>query len=92
LLNASNTLDTIPTFYLRSLVGWFGLQTDRKLALDALNFAATKEDIHSVFAALVLLGYWDLISSLAGWQADEADMISHFETVLKPYDLHNILN
>jgi len=70
----------------RSLIGWFGLQSDRQLALQALTFAASKEGVHSVFASIALLGYWDFVSSLSGWQADETGMLSRFETVLEPLE------
>jgi len=66
------------------LIGWFGLQSDRRLALQALTFAASKEGVHSVFASIALLGYWDFVFSLSGWQADEAGILSRFETVLEP--------
>jgi hypothetical protein len=71
-------------FQLRSLVGWFGLQTDRQLALQALAFAATKEDVHSVFASITLMQYWDVVLALSGWQAEEAEIIKRFQGVLEP--------
>lgn len=42
----------------RGLVGFFGFKHDRKLALKALSLAATKEDVHGVFAGSVnMFGY-----------------------------------
>jgi hypothetical protein len=34
----------------RNVVGWFGFQHDRKLALHALAVGAAREDVHGVFA------------------------------------------
>jgi hypothetical protein len=34
----------------RSVVGFFGFQHDRKLALKALAFSASRNDVHSTFA------------------------------------------
>lgn len=36
--------------YLRNVVGLFGFQHNRKLALQALAVSAAKKDVHSVFA------------------------------------------
>ena len=35
------------------MVGFFGFKHDRKLALKALSLAASKEDVHGVFAGSV---------------------------------------
>ena len=35
---------------LRGVVGFFGFNSDRRVALQALAVAATKDDIHAVFA------------------------------------------
>jgi len=68
----------------RSVIGWFGFKTDRKLALRALAVAAAKQDVHSVFAALTLMTYYGMILLLSGWQADEMRMIRQYEAVLEP--------
>ena len=68
----------------RSVIGWFGFKTDRKLALRALAVAATKQDVHSVFAALTLMTYYGMILLLSGWQADETQMIRQYEAILEP--------
>ena len=38
----------------RSVVGFFGYDYDRKLALQALAVSAAKSDVHSVFAGYVV--------------------------------------
>ena len=73
-----------PLNFQRNLVGWFGLQTDRQLALRALVFAASKGDFHSVFASITLMSYWDIVLALSGWQADEVQTLERFKTVLEP--------
>ncbi|KAF6748312.1 hypothetical protein DFP72DRAFT_1174376 [Ephemerocybe angulata] len=59
----------------QGLVGMFGFQHDRALALRALALSATKKDVHGVFAGLVLVTYYGDVLLCSGWQADEAYMI-----------------
>lgn len=46
-----------PGSYIRSrgIVGFFGFNSDRRLALHALGVAATKDDSHAVFAGLIII-------------------------------------
>jgi hypothetical protein len=48
--NRRPLLIVLPT---RGLVNFFGFKHDRKQALKALSLAATKEDVHGVFAGSV---------------------------------------
>jgi hypothetical protein len=72
------------TVFRRSLVGWFGLQSDRQLAFKALDFTASKEGIHSVFAAIILMEYWSTVLALIGWMAEESKILERYKAILEP--------
>ncbi|KIO27128.1 hypothetical protein M407DRAFT_73614 [Tulasnella calospora MUT 4182] len=67
----------------KRLVGFFGYQSDRRLGLQALSVAATGKDIHSNFAALTILTYEGLKLLLAGYQANEKDLIERLSRMLE---------
>ncbi|KAK0442051.1 outer membrane protein Iml2/Tetratricopeptide repeat protein 39 [Desarmillaria tabescens] len=63
---------------IQGVVGFFGFKHDRKLALQALAVSAAKTDVHSVFAALVLMTYHGVVLLLSGYQADEAHILKQY--------------
>ncbi|KAG8934191.1 hypothetical protein FRC01_004524 [Tulasnella sp. 417] len=78
----------------KRLVGLFGYQSDRRLGMHALSVAATGKDIHSNFAAsvqachhptllLTILTYEGLKLLLAGYQANERDLIDRLSRMLE---------
>lgn len=44
-----------PHVWSRGVVGLFGFNSDRRLALKALAVAATKDDVHAVFAGSIFM-------------------------------------
>ncbi|KAG1756842.1 outer membrane protein Iml2/Tetratricopeptide repeat protein 39 [Suillus paluster] len=71
---------------IRNVVGFFGFNHDRMLALQALAVAAAGNDIHSVFAGLVLMTYHGVVLLLAGYQADEAHIIKQYKAIVSRVD------
>ncbi|KAK0211394.1 outer membrane protein Iml2/Tetratricopeptide repeat protein 39 [Desarmillaria ectypa] len=63
---------------IQGVVGFFGFKHDRRLALQALAVSAAKTDVHSVFAALVLMTYHGVVLLLSGYQADEAHILKQY--------------
>ncbi|KAI0040329.1 hypothetical protein FA95DRAFT_1683845 [Auriscalpium vulgare] len=66
----------------KSVVGFFGFNHDRKLALRALAVSATKSDIHSVFAGLALLTYHGDVLLVSGYQADERHILNQCKAIV----------
>ncbi|KAF8993782.1 hypothetical protein BDQ17DRAFT_1431489 [Cyathus striatus] len=66
----------------QSLVGFLGYKHDRALALQALAVSATKSDVHSVFAGLVLMTYHGVVLLLSGYQADHARILSEYKALV----------
>ncbi|SJL17453.1 related to Mitochondrial outer membrane protein IML2 [Armillaria ostoyae] len=66
----------------QGVVGFFGFKHDRKLALQALAVSAAKTDVHSVFAALVLMTYHGVVLLLSGYQADEAHILKQYGAMI----------
>ncbi|THU91198.1 hypothetical protein K435DRAFT_674578 [Dendrothele bispora CBS 962.96] len=66
----------------QSFVGLFGYKHDRKLALQALAVSAAKQDVHSVFAGLVLMTYHGVVLLLSGYQANEAHIIKQYTAIV----------
>ncbi|KAG1827373.1 outer membrane protein Iml2/Tetratricopeptide repeat protein 39 [Suillus subaureus] len=71
---------------IRNVVGFFGFNHDRKLALQALAVSAARSDIHSVFAGLVLMTYHGVVLLLSGYQADEAHIIKQYKAIVSRVD------
>ncbi|KAF5378316.1 hypothetical protein D9615_008805 [Tricholomella constricta] len=67
---------------IQSVVGFLGFKHDRKLALRALAVAAGKQDVHSVFAGLVLMTYHGVVLLLSGYQADEAHTLQQYKAIV----------
>ncbi|KAG2349961.1 hypothetical protein BDR05DRAFT_994923 [Suillus weaverae] len=67
---------------IRNVVGFFGFNHDRMLALQALAVSAARSDIHSVFAGLVLMTYHGVVLLLSGYQADEAHIIKQYKAIV----------
>jgi len=67
---------------IQGLVGFFGFKHDRKLALQALALAATKDDVHGVFAGLVLMTYHGVVLLLSGYQSDEERLLSEYKAIV----------
>ncbi|KZV71865.1 hypothetical protein PENSPDRAFT_650290 [Peniophora sp. CONT] len=65
----------------KRVVGFFGLSHDRKLALRALAISASKSDVHSVFAGLTLMTYHGVVLLSAGFQADEAHILTQYRSI-----------
>ncbi|TFY71558.1 hypothetical protein EVG20_g1442 [Dentipellis fragilis] len=65
-----------------SVVGFFGFQHDRKLALQALAVSATKTDVHAVFAGLALMSYHGVVLLLSGYQANEAHILKQYKVIV----------
>ncbi|OAX38012.1 hypothetical protein K503DRAFT_866467 [Rhizopogon vinicolor AM-OR11-026] len=71
---------------IRNVVGFFGFNHDRLLALQALAVSAARSDVHSVFAGLVLMTYHGVVLLLAGYQADEAHIIKQYKAIVSKVD------
>jgi hypothetical protein len=67
---------------IRGVVGFFGFQHDRKLALRALAVSAAQNDVHSVFAGLGLMTYHGIVLLLSGYQADEAAILRQYQKIV----------
>ena len=82
---------------LRSVVGFFGFNHDRKLALRALAVSANGTDVHSVFAGLALMTYYGIVLLMSGYQADEKYILKQYRAIvdkcvyLLPYMLQLLL-
>jgi hypothetical protein len=66
----------------RSVVGFFGFNHDRKLALRALAVSANGTDVHSVFAGLALMTYYGIVLLTSGYQADEKSIIKQYKAIV----------
>ncbi|KAF9481931.1 hypothetical protein BDN70DRAFT_875724 [Pholiota conissans] len=66
----------------QGLVGFLGFKHDRKLALQALLLAATKSDVHGVFAGLVLMTYHGVVLLLSGYQANEEKILAEYQIIV----------
>ncbi|RDB22979.1 Mitochondrial outer membrane protein IML2 [Hypsizygus marmoreus] len=66
----------------QSVVGFLGFKHDRKLALQALAVSATKNDVHSVFAGLVLMTYHGVVLLMSGYQADEQHILKQYRAIV----------
>jgi len=67
---------------LRSVVGFFGFNHDRKLALRALAVSASGNDVHSVFAGLSLITYYGVVLLMSGYQADEKYIRKQYRSIV----------
>ncbi|CAA7271205.1 unnamed protein product [Cyclocybe aegerita] len=67
---------------IQGLVGFFGFKHDRKLALRALALSAAKDDVHSVFAGLVLMTYHGVVLLLSGYQANEEKLLKEYKDIV----------
>jgi hypothetical protein len=67
---------------LRSVVGFFGFNHDRKLALRALAISANGKDVHSVFAGLTLMTYYGIVLLMSGYQADEKYILKQYRAIV----------
>ena len=67
---------------LRSVVGFFGFNHDRKLALRALAVSANGRDVHSVFAGLTLMTYYGIVLLMSGYQADEKYILKQYKAIV----------
>ncbi|KAI0929242.1 hypothetical protein AcV5_006552 [Taiwanofungus camphoratus] len=67
---------------IRGVVGFLGFASDRKLALRALAVSAARADVHGVFAGLALMTYHGVVLLLAGYQADEAQIIRQYRAIV----------
>ena len=66
----------------RSVVGFFGFNHDRKLALRALAVSASGNDVHSVFAGLTLMTYYGVVLLMSGYQADEKYILQQYRSIV----------
>ncbi|KAF8664000.1 hypothetical protein AX16_000851 [Volvariella volvacea WC 439] len=66
----------------QGVVGFFGFKSDRKVALQALALAAAGNDVHSVFAGLVLMTYHGVVLLLSGFQADEQHIFRQYKAIV----------
>ncbi|ETW86282.1 hypothetical protein HETIRDRAFT_471663 [Heterobasidion irregulare TC 32-1] len=66
----------------KSVVGFFGFDHDRKLALQALAVSAAKNDVHAVFAGLALMSYHGVVLLLSGYQANEAHIVKQYKIIV----------
>ncbi|THH08276.1 hypothetical protein EW145_g2807 [Phellinidium pouzarii] len=67
----------------KSVVGLFGFQHDRRLALQALAVSAARKDVHSVFSGLVLMTYHGVVLLMSGYQADEAYIVKQYNAIVE---------
>jgi hypothetical protein len=75
----------LTTPMLRSVVGFFGFNHDRKLALRALAISANGKDVHSVFAGLALMTYYGIVLLMSGYQADEKLILKQYRAIVDKY-------
>ncbi|KAH8111665.1 outer membrane protein Iml2/Tetratricopeptide repeat protein 39 [Phellopilus nigrolimitatus] len=68
---------------IKTVVGFLGFQSDRRLALQALAVSAARKDVHSVFAGLTLMTYHGIVLLLAGYQADEAHIVKQYKAIVE---------
>ncbi|KAI0280499.1 hypothetical protein BGY98DRAFT_1106773 [Russula aff. rugulosa BPL654] len=66
----------------KSVVGFFGFNHDRKLALRALAVSASGNDVHSVFAGLALMTYYGVVLLMSGYQADEKYILEQYRSIV----------
>ncbi|KAF8489806.1 hypothetical protein F5888DRAFT_1929649 [Russula emetica] len=66
----------------KSVVGFFGFNHDRKLALRALAISASGNDVHSVFAGLALMTYYGVVLLMSGYQADEKSILKQYRSIV----------
>ncbi|KAH8984025.1 hypothetical protein EDB92DRAFT_1888640 [Lactarius akahatsu] len=66
----------------KSVVGFFGFNHDRKLALRALAVSANGSDVHSVFAGLALMTYYGVVLLMSGYQADEKNILKQYRVIV----------
>lgn len=66
----------------KSVVGFFGFNHDRKLALRALAVSASGNDVHSVFAGLTLMTYYGVVLLMSGYQADEKYILKQYRSIV----------
>ncbi|KAF8470491.1 hypothetical protein DFH94DRAFT_771559 [Russula ochroleuca] len=66
----------------KSVVGFFGFNHDRRLALRALALSASGSDVHSVFAGLALMTYYGIVLLMSGYQADERYIIKQYKAIV----------
>jgi len=66
----------------RGVVGFFGFEHDRKLALKVLAYSAKKNDIHGIFSGLVLMTYHGAVLLLSGYQADEKNILEEYRSIV----------
>jgi hypothetical protein len=74
----------------RSVVGFFGFNHDRRLALRTLALSASGSDVHSVFAGLALMTYYGVVLLTSGYQADEKYIIRQYKAIVDKY-VHALL-
>ncbi|KAH9852714.1 outer membrane protein Iml2/Tetratricopeptide repeat protein 39 [Lenzites betulinus] len=67
---------------IRGVVGFFGFNHDRKLALQALAVSAAKTDVHAVFAGLSLMTYHGVVLLLSGYQANEVHIMKQYGAIV----------
>ncbi|PPQ84113.1 hypothetical protein CVT24_002376 [Panaeolus cyanescens] len=67
---------------IQGVVGLFGFKSDRKLALQALALSASKDDVHGVFAGLVLMTYHGVVLLLSGYQSDEKRLLKEYKAIV----------
>ncbi|PPQ82140.1 hypothetical protein CVT25_015147 [Psilocybe cyanescens] len=67
---------------IQGLVGFLGFKHDRKLALQALSLAASKHDVHGVFAGLVLMTYHGAVLLFSGYQANENKILAEYKDIV----------
>jgi hypothetical protein len=66
----------------RSVVGFFGFNHDRRLALRTLALSASGSDVHSVFAGLALMTYYGAVLLMSGYQADEKYILRQYKAIV----------
>jgi hypothetical protein len=76
----------------RSVVGFFGFNHDRRLALRALAVSANGSDVHSVFAGLTLMTYYGVVLLMSGYQADEKYILKQYKIFVDKYAQHPYLH
>jgi len=69
----------------RNVVGFFGFNNDRRLALRALAVSASGNDVHSVFAGLTLMTYYGVVLLMSGYQADEKYILKQYKSIVHKY-------
>ncbi|EJD00340.1 uncharacterized protein FOMMEDRAFT_142311 [Fomitiporia mediterranea MF3/22] len=66
----------------KTVVGLFGFQHDRRLALQALAVSAARKDVHAFLAGLALMWYHGAVLHLSGYQADEAHIVKQYKAIV----------